>query len=60
MELHRGTSYSLMELQRLRSLRDSAASLREAAELCVVIEEALGGRPPTRGFDQQHSGKEMP
>jgi hypothetical protein len=38
------------ELMRLRRLRDGACSLREMAEWCVAIEEAMGGRPPTRAF----------
>ena len=39
------------ELQRLNEQRRQAKTLREMAESCVAIEEALGGRPPTRGFD---------
>lgn len=37
-------------LMRVRRERDSAQSLREASELCVELEELIGGRPPTRGI----------
>ena len=36
------------EIMRLRAERERASSLREQAELSVAIEEAMGGRPPTR------------
>jgi len=39
------------EILRLRTMRDRALSLREMGEWCVEIEEALGGRPPTRERD---------
>jgi hypothetical protein len=39
------------ELERLRRMRDGSKSLREMGEWCVAIEEAMGGRPPTRGFE---------
>jgi len=39
------------ELMRLKAMRDSARTLREMSECCVAIEDALGGRPPTRAFD---------
>lgn len=38
------------ELARLQKMRDGSKSLREMGEWCVAIEEAMGGRPPTRGF----------
>jgi hypothetical protein len=39
------------ELFRLKALRDTAPSLRGMAEWCVELEETMGGRPPTRGYD---------
>ena len=41
---------AVAELARLKHLRDIAPSLREMAEWCVAIEEAMGSRPPTRGL----------
>lgn len=40
-------------LIRLRGERDRSPTLREMAEICVEIEEAMGGRRPTRGFLEQ-------
>lgn len=36
-------------VEEIRRRRDAAKSLGEKAEWCVELEEAIGGRPPTRG-----------
>jgi len=38
-------------INEIRDRRDRADSLCEAAEWSVAYEEAIGGRPPTRGED---------
>ena len=49
----------MSHLSRLGQLRDASASLREQAEWCVEIEEAMGGRPPTRSLYQRLIDQEV-
>jgi hypothetical protein len=44
------------ELMRLRACRDASRTAREWAEWTVAMEEAQGGRPPTRAYDPELDG----